>query len=67
MKRIIYKPSVGEVIPASGVEYTLPINGPVVDALVPDDFLTSGTILYDSLNGIELPEPFVHNFARWEP
>lgn len=66
MKRLIYKPAVNENIPPNGIFYTLPLNGPVVDVIVDDSFVTAGTILYDSLNGIELNEPFLHHFAGWE-
>lgn len=67
MKRIIYKPAVGELMPAGSIQYTLPVSGLVADALVADDFVTAGTVLYDSLNGINLlHEPFVHHFAGWE-
>ena len=66
MKRIIYKPANNESIPNGAMFYTLPVNGPVVDALVDDNFVTSGTVLYDSLNGIMLNEPFMHHFDGWE-
>lgn len=66
MKRIIYTPAIGELITEGALNYTLPVSGLVVDALVVDDFVTTGTILYDSLNGINLPEPFIHHFSGWE-
>ena len=66
MKRLIYKPAIGEIIPNDSMAYALPTSGDVVDAIVPDDFSTSGIILYDSLNGIDLPEPHIHHFAGWE-
>jgi len=66
MKRIIYQPAMGETIPADAIQYTLPISGFVVDALVEDDFTTAGAVLYDSLNGIDLPESFVHHFSGGE-
>ena len=53
MKRIIYKPAIDEIIQDGAVFYTLPANGNVVDVLVEDEFVTSGAILYDSLNGIQ--------------
>ena len=65
MKRIIYKPANNEAVPNSAMFYTLPVNGPVVDALVDDNFVTAGTVLYDSLNGIMLNEPFIHHFDGW--
>jgi len=66
MKRIIYKPSNNEAIPNGAMFYTLPVNGPVIDAIVDDNFVTTGTVLYDSLNGIDLHEPFIHHFDGWE-
>ena len=66
MKRIIYKPANNEAVPNGAMFYTLPVNGPVVDALVDDNFVTAGTVLYDSLNGIMLNEPFIHHFDGWE-
>ena len=66
MKRIIYQPVIGEAIPADAMQYTLPVSGFVVDVLVEDDFTTAGVVLYDSLDGIELPEPFIHHFSGWE-
>ena len=65
MKRIIYKPANNESIPSGAMFYTLPANGAVVDALVDDNFVTAGTVLYDSLNGIMLNEPFIHHFDGW--
>ena len=46
--------------------YTLPVNGPVIDAIVDDNFVTTGSVLYDSLNMIMLNEPFIHHFDGWE-
>ncbi len=66
MKRIIYKLGINEQAPDGAVMYVLPVNGDVVDAIVSDDFTTTGTILYDSANNIMLNEPFVHHFAGWE-
>lgn len=66
MKRIIYKPSVGELIPNDGITYTLALSGYVVDVLVADNFVTTGTVVYNSLNNINLLEPFIHHFAGWE-
>ena len=66
MKRIIYKPANNEAVPNSSMFYTLPVNGPVIDAIVDDNFVTAGTVLYDSLNGIMLNEPFIHHFDGWE-
>ena len=65
MKRIIYKPANNESIPSGAMFYILPANGAVVDALVDDNFVTAGTVLYDSLNGIMLNEPFIHHFDGW--
>ena len=71
--RIIYQPAEDEVIPDGAVYYTLPVSGlDVVDALVPDDFDTDGTVLFSSDNFdedgdlIPLSEPFIHHFAGWE-
>lgn len=71
--RIIYQPAEDEVVPDGATYYTLPVSGlDVVDALVPDDFDTGGTVLYSSDNydvdgdPILLDEPFVHHFAGWE-
>ena len=66
MKRIIYKPSNNEAVPNGAMFYTLPVNGAVIDAIVDDNFVTAGTVLYDSLNMIMLNEPFIHHFAGWE-
>lgn len=66
MKRIIYKPSNDEAIPNGAMFYTLPVNGPVIDAIVDDNFVTTGVVLYDSLNMIILNEPFIHHFSGWE-
>lgn len=66
-KRIIYKPSDGEAKPRDAVDYYLPTNGYVFDALIDDAFVPAGGIvLYDSAAGIALPEPFIHQFAGWE-
>lgn len=67
MKRIIYTAVEGEPIPAGAVDYHLPENGYVFDRIVDDDYTPEGrTVLYDTYNGIMLPEPFVHHFAGWE-
>ena len=66
MKRIIYKPANNEAVPNGSMFYTLPVNGPVIDAIVDDNFVTTGTVLYDSLAGVMLNEPFIHHFAGWE-
>ena len=66
MKRIIYKPSNNEAVPNGAMFYTLPVNGPVIDAIVDDNFVTTGVVLYDSLAGVMLNEPFIHHFAGWE-
>ena len=66
MKRIIYKPSNNEAVPNGAMFYTLPSNGAVIDAIVDDNFVTTGTVLYDSLAGVMLNEPFIHHFAGWE-
>ena len=80
MKRIIYKPANNESIPSGAMFYILPANGAVVDALVDDNFVTAGTVLYDSfsnipvnidgelvlVNPIMLNEPFIHHFDGWE-
>ena len=66
MKRIIYKPSNNEAVPNGAMFYTLPSNGAVIDAIVDDNFVTTGVVLYDSLNMIMLNEPFIHHFSGWE-
>ena len=67
MKRIIYEPAIGETVPSTAVTYTLTVSGMVVvDAIVDDSFTTSGTVRYDSLAGISLSEPPIHQFAGWE-
>lgn len=66
MKRIIYKPNVGETVPDNSISYSLPINGAIVDVIVDKNFTTAGDVLYDSLNGINLPESFIHHFCGWE-
>ena len=66
MKRIIYKPSNNEAVPNGSMFYTLPSNGAVIDAIVDDNFVTTGTVLYDSLAGVMLNEPFIHHFDGWE-
>lgn len=68
MKRVIYEPAVDEYIPEGGVYYKLPVaNKDVVDIIVEDDFVTTGTIYYDSVLQPTLSEPFIHHFAGWEP
>ena len=66
MKRIIYKPSSNEAVPNGAMFYTLPVNGAVIDAIVDDNFVTTGVVLYDSLAGVMLDEPFIHHFDGWE-
>ena len=66
MKRRIYKPSNNEAVPNGAMFYTLPVNGAVIDAIVDDNFVTTGVVLYDSLNMIMLNEPFIHHFDGWE-
>ena len=66
MKRIIYKPANNEAVPNGAMFYTLPVNGAVIDAIVDDNFVTTGTVLYDSLAGVMLNEPFIHHFDGWE-
>jgi len=80
MKRIIYKPANNEAVPDGSMFYTLPVNGAVIDAIVADDFVTTGVVLYDSLsnipvnvngelvlvNPIMLNEQFIHHFSGWE-
>ena len=69
MKRVIYEPAVGETVPSTAVTYTLPVSGMVVvDVIVNvnDSFTTAGTVRYDSLAGISLSEPPIHQFAGWE-
>ena len=67
MKRIIYEPAIGETVPSTAATYTLPVSSMVVvDVIVDDSFTTSGTVRYDSLAGISLSEPPIHQFAGWE-
>lgn len=66
MKRIIYKPTIDEVVPNGAMFYTLPVNGAVIDVIVDDNFVTTGTVLYDSLTGTMLNEPFIQHFSGWE-
>lgn len=66
MKRIIYKPANNEAVPNGAMFYTLPVNGPVIDDIVDDNFVTTGVVLYDSLAGVMLNEPFIHHFDGWE-
>jgi hypothetical protein len=69
MKRVIYIPVPGEVIPAGAKFVNMPVNGEVVDCLVDDTFDTYGVVLYDSLYEInilgatEIPN---HQFQGWE-
>lgn len=66
MKRMIYTPAEFEEVPSGNVLYMLPVAyKPVVDVLVEDDFVTVGTVYYDSLNGPMLNEPFHHQFEGW--
>ena len=68
MKRVIYSPGQDEVVPDGSVYYTLPLAGPVVDALVADDWWTSGVVFYNSDpdDPVPLAEPFIHHYAGWE-
>ena len=67
MKRVIYVPAAGEVVPDGAVYYRLPVaNVNVVDVLVPDEWGTAGTKYYDTLTGLALAEPFIHHYAGWE-
>lgn len=67
LKRLIYTPAEFEEIHPGNVPYMLPVaNVPVVDVIVPYDFITGGTVYYDSLNGPMLNEPFHHHFGGWE-
>ena len=67
MKRIIYEPAIGETAPSTAATYTLPVSSMVVvDVIVDDSFTTAGTVRYDSLAGINLSEPPIHQFAGWE-
>lgn len=69
MKRIIYQPAAFEPIPPGAISVIMPSSGAAVDVIVSDDFITSGIILYDSLEGITLDEsdmPVSHNFSGWE-
>jgi hypothetical protein len=67
MKRVIYKPAIGETIPVGAKNVIMNLNGAVVDCLVPDDFDTYGVMLYDSLEGINiLGEVPNHQFQGWE-
>ena len=67
MKRIIYEPAIGEIVPDTSVPYILPIAGvTVIDSIVDDAFSTAGTVYYDSILGIPLGEPKIHDFSGWE-
>ena len=67
MKRIIYKPAIGDAIPGpDAMQYTLPVSGFVIDVLVDNAFTPLGVVIYDSLVGVALPEPFFHHFSGWE-
>lgn len=67
MKRMIYTPAKFEEIPLPNKPYYLPVAGvPVVDVIVPEDFVTGGTVHYDSLNGPMLAEPFIHYYDGWD-
>lgn len=67
MKRMIYVPDVDEMIPDGAIYYRLPMSGKyVIDVIHKDTFTTDGEVLYDSLNGPMLAEPFIHHFAGWE-
>ena len=73
MIRVIYEPAPDEIIPDGAVTYHMPVaDVDVVDALVPDDWDTDGTVHYSSDNFTEdgepilLAEPFIHHFAGWE-
>ncbi len=67
MKRVIYKPVPGEVLPAGAKFVNMPVNGGVVDCLVEDTFDTYGVMLYDSRDGINiLGEAPNHQFQGWE-
>ena len=66
-KRIIYEPAIGETIPDSAVTYVLPVAGvTVIDVIVDEAFSTAGTVYYESLLGIPLAEPKIHDFSGWE-
>lgn len=64
-KRVIYKPAVDELIPTDAVILTYQIAGIVIDALVNDDFMTAGTVLYDSTQPLTFNEEPLHHFAGW--
>ena len=65
-KQIIYEPAIGELMPDGAQQYSLPVAGWVVHALVPDDFTTAGTVFHDKTANIELAEPFKHYFQGQE-
>jgi len=66
MKQIIYEPATGELMPDGAQQYSLPVAGWVVHALVPDDFTSAGTVSHDKTANIELAEPFKHYFQGQE-
>lgn len=69
MKHLVWGPAVEEELPAGSVAYRWCDAGglnceDVVAAIVPDDFVTPGTVRFDSAVGV-LPKPLVHTFAGW--
>ena len=69
MKRLIYTPTIGELIPdnSDARPYTLPVSGAhIIDLVVLDDFVTAGTMYHDSSTGLMLDEPYIHHHAGWE-
>lgn len=65
MKRVIYTPAVGELIPDGAIYYVLPVAGAVVDVLA-DVVTTTGSVRYDSDTGVPMAEPHTHHFEGWE-
>ena len=82
MRNIIYIPGVGDLIPEGALTYDInmptPKNRPhteqiVVDAIVPNSFTTTGTILYDANDNtgqVVVTKPLVgynriHQYAGW--
>lgn len=64
MRHVIWIPKVNEELPPNTVAYEWGGDS-VVAAIVPDDFATPGTVLYDPANGITAGKPLVHTFAGW--
>lgn len=81
MRNVIYIPGDGELIPEGSLTYDINMPTPyvphaemiVIDAIVPNGFSTTGTILYDANDNsgqIVVTKPLVgynkiHQYAGW--